>query len=524
MRLSSAGMTGRVRPCARLRDVPVPDRGNLADLVRAAAASRPDHPALRTVAGDSAPAATTTWAELDRDVDALAAGMVATLPLRPGDRVALMLSNTPAFVLAYFALLRAGAVAVPVNTGYTAPEVAALLGSAEARAVICEDATIGVVEEAVAETDRVVVDPSGLDALLAAGRGAGPVEQVAGGEDLAVLMFTSGTSGRPRAAMLSHRALRANLRQCLDLDPSPVQPDDVVLLVLPLFHIYGLNAGLGLVAATGSTAVLTERFDPVQTLEAVRTHGVTSVPGAPPMYVAWAEAGSVEALREVRMLASGASPLPPSVLAAVQAAAGRPVHEGYGLTETAPVVSTTLASERVKPGSIGRPVPGVQVRLRDEDGAAVQDGDPGEIWVRGDNLFSGYWPEGSEGPDESGWWGTGDVAYADGDGDLFLVDRRKELVLVSGFNVYPREVEDAIEEHADVLEAAVIAVADPRTGEAVKAFVVARPGSGLTAEDVTAHATTRLARFKRPTTVVLVDELPHSATGKVAKGRLREAQ
>jgi long-chain acyl-CoA synthetase len=187
-------------------------------------------------------------------------------------------------------------------------------------------------------------------------------------------------------------------------------------------------------------------------------------------------------------------------------------------------VSSTLASEQVKPGSIGRPVPGVEVRMLDEAGDPVHDGDPGEIWVHGDNLFSGYWPDGAEGPDDSGWWGTGDVAYADGDGDLFLVDRRKELVLVSGFNVYPREVEDAISEHPDVLEVAVIAVAHPTTGEAVKAFVVARPGSGLGEEDVREHAATRLARFKTPTTVVLVDELPHSATGKVAKGRLREAE
>jgi long-chain acyl-CoA synthetase len=210
------------------------------------------------------------------------------------------------------------------------------------------------------------------------------------------------------------------------------------------------------------------------------------------------------------------------VLERLQDRAGVTVHQGYGLTETAPVVSTTLASERVKPGSVGRAIPGVQVRLLDEAGDPVEDDDPGEIWVRGDNLFSGYWPDGAGGPDPSGWWGTGDVAVADPDGDLFLVDRRKELVLVSGFNVYPREVEDAIAEHPDVGEVAVIAVPDPRTGEAVKAFVVPRPGARLRPEDVTAHCATRLARFKRPTVVVVVAELPHSATGKVAKGRLRE--
>jgi long-chain acyl-CoA synthetase len=212
------------------------------------------------------------------------------------------------------------------------------------------------------------------------------------------------------------------------------------------------------------------------------------------------------------------------VLEQVQTAVGITIREGYGLTETAPVVTSTLASPVVKAGSIGRPIPGVEVRLVDEGGTDVLDDDAGELWVRGANLFSGYWPDGSGGPDPDGWWATGDLAYADEDGDLFLVDRRKELVIVSGFNVYPREVEDALAEHPDVAEVAVIAVPHPYTGEAVKAFVVPRDGAALTPEEVTAHAATRLARFKRPTIVTLVATLPHSATGKVAKGKLREGE
>ena len=504
--------------------------GNLADLVRAAAQTRGDRPALRYLPVEASGPVTivsTTWAELDREVDAAATGMVATLSLTIGDRVALVLSNSAAFVTAYFAVLRAGLVAVPVNPGYTAPELAHLLGSADAKVVLCDDASTGVVEEAVSGTSRVLVDPAGFDAIVAGGRsssaGSQPVA-VSGGEDLAVLLFTSGTSGQPRGAMLTHRALLANIEQCRSLDPAPMLADDVVLVVLPLFHVYGLNAVLGMVAATGATALLCERFDPEVTLDLIRTESVTNVPGAPPMYLAWAAAGStaLEALRGVRMLASGASPLPPALLDQVYAGSGRLIHEGYGLTEAAPVVASTIASARVKPGSIGQAVPGVEVRLLDEGGAPVTDGDPGEIWVRGDNLFSGYWPDGAEGPDAQGWWATGDVAYADEDGDLFLVDRRKELVLVNGFNVYPREVEVALGEHPDVLEVAVISIPDEITGEAVKAFVVARPGSALRPEQVMAHAETRLARFKRPSSVVLVDTLPRSATGKVAKGRLRE--
>lgn len=502
--------------------MPVPTGGNLADLVGRAAAGRGEQVALRHLPQGASDVVTMTWAEVDRDVDAAAAGLRSELRLRTGDRVALALENSPAFVTAYFGILRAGLVAVPVNTGYTAPEAARLLADADVHVVLCDDTTTAVVEEAVAGTTRVLVDPAGFDAVVAAGRAAGPQEARSGGENLAVLMFTSGTSGRPRGAMLSHRALLANLDQCQALDPVPMRPEDVVLLVLPLFHVYGLNAGLGMVAATAASGLLVERFDPATTLAAVREHGVTNIPGAPPMYVAWADREDVDGLRGVRLLASGASPLPPPVIERFRSRTGLTVHEGYGLTETAPVVASTLASPRAKPGSVGRPVPGVEVRLLDEGGSAVVDGDPGEIWVRGDNLFSGYWPDGADGPDADGWWATGDVAYVDEDGDLFLVDRRKELVLVSGFNVYPREVEEALAEHPDVLEVAVISVPDDDTGEAVRAFVVPRPGATLTPDDVSAHAATRLARFKRPAAVSVVDALPHSATGKVAKGRLRE--
>jgi len=185
------------------------------------------------------------------------------------------------------------------------------------------------------------------------------------------------------------------------------------------------------------------------------------------------------------------------------------------------VLTSTLVSGRVKPGSVGAPLPGVELRLLDEQREPVADGDPGEVWVRGENLFSGYWPDGADGPGRDGWWATGDVAYADGDGDLVLVDRRKELIIVNGFNVYPREVEEAIASHPDVAEVAVIGVLDEQTGEAVKALVVPRAGAGLDRDSVAAHAATRLARFKRPSVVEVVDALPHSATGKVAKGALR---
>jgi long-chain acyl-CoA synthetase len=495
---------------------------NVADLVRANAQRRPE--ALALVHGTGAARSELTWAELDSQVDAVAASLHAELELRDGDRVALAMANTPGFVITYFAVLRAGLVVVPLNTGYLSSEMAQLLGDADVKAVFCEDATLQAVEEAVAETHRALVDPAGLEALIGGGAAAGPFPARSGGEDLAVLLFTSGTSGRPKGAMLSHRALLANIAQCSALEPTPVGADDVLLLVLPLFHIYGLNTGLGMAAAAGACAVLVERFDTRATLDLVAAEGVTNILGAPPMYAAWAGLPDVDlraALRGVRLVASGAAPLPVAVYERL-AETGSTVYEGYGLTETAPVLTSSLASTRVKPGSIGRAIPGVELRLVDEPGQPISDADDtGEIEVRGANVFSGYWPDGAGGPDAAGWWATGDVAYADADGDLFLVDRRIELVLVSGFNVYPREVEDVIARHPAVAEVAVIAAPHPQTGETVKAYVVPRAGQQITEQDVIDHCATRLARFKRPTIVAVVHALPHSATGKVAKGRLR---
>ncbi|HET7530683.1 MAG TPA: AMP-binding protein [Mycobacteriales bacterium] len=484
------------------------DLRNLADLVRSAATASPDKPAL------VAPDRSVTWSGLDSDVNALGAALRGR-GLVAGDRVGILLANSIEFATAYFAVLRAGLVALPLNTAYTQPELAHQLTDSGAALVVTDDAHRDLVDVAT----LVVGGDEWHEALSQA-----PGEPAtAGSEDLAVLLYTSGTTGSPKGAMLSHRALLANVEQLSRIEPRVVAPDDVVLLVLPLFHVYGLNAGLGMTARAGATGVLAERFDPVETLDLVRRHRVTNIIGAPPMYVAWSmlpELGDASA--SLRLAVSGAAPLAPEVLAAVREATGHDVYEGYGLTETSPVLTTTLCSAAVKPGSVGRPIPGVQIRLLDDTGDEAEADDPGEITVRGANVFSGYWPDGSGGADHDGWFRTGDIAYADSDGDLFLVDRVRELILVSGFNVYPREVEDALLTHPAIDEVAVLGVAHPYTGETVKALVVAADGSSLTPAEVIDYAAGRLARFKCPTSVDFVDELPHSVAGKVAKGRLRE--
>ncbi|WP_222854139.1 AMP-binding protein [Fodinicola acaciae] len=500
---------------------------NLADLVRVAAHRGPDVPAL------SFGERTLSWSQVDADVDAAAAALRG-LGLAAGDRVAIALPNGLDFPVAYFGALRAGLVALPVNPSYTARELSWILADSGAKALIGTGGVLETAAELEATPQHRIANGRAFAELVDSGRGQ-PVPDGGGDEDLAVLMYTSGTSGRPKGAMLSHRALLANLDQCASIQPAVLQPDDVVLLVVPMFHIFGLNPGLGMVARTGCSAVLMERFDPVGSLQAIQERGVTNVIGAPPMFLAWSLLPELaECFAGVRLAVSGAAPLDPLAQRRLLDATGQHVFEGYGLTETAPVLSSTLMCEVPKPGSIGRELPGVELRLVDAAGRDVVDDDdddeellpgsdePGEIVVRGRHLFSGYWPDGAGGPDGDGWWATGDVAYRDDDGDLFLVDRLKELILVSGFNVYPREIEDVLLSHPDIEEAAVLGVDHPYTGQAVKAYVVMRDGAALTAEEVEAFCARSLARFKCPTAVDFVSTLPHSATGKVAKARLRD--
>jgi long-chain acyl-CoA synthetase len=493
---------------------------NIAGFLKDSATRHPD--AVCVVSGESRH----TWAQVDRAVDAFAAGLAAR-GMHPGDRVALLLGNRYEFVVAYYGAARAGLVSVPLNPAYTSAEVAVMLADSGARMLVVEPGTARVGEESAEPLpgcDVVMAGGPEWNAILRSGEGVAPSGAETSPDSLALLLFTAGTSGRPKGAMLTHGALRANIEMLLTLtDPPAVVDDDIVLIVLPMFHVYGLNTALGLSVAAGATSVLVDRFDPAESLQIIAREGVTTIAGAPAMYRAWcATPGLREAMSTVRLLSSGGAPLPVRVYETFAEITGLAIFEGYGMTETAPVVSTTLVSGRPKAGSVGRPLPGLDIRLVDESGEDVDEGDPGEMWVRGPSVFEGYWPDGAGGPDADGWFHSGDVAYADDDGDLHVVDRRREVILVNGFNVYPREIELVIDDLPDVAEVAVVGVPDDVTGEAVTALVVPRRGRELTAEQIAEHCAGRLARFKCPTVIRVVAALPHSATGKVAKGRLRD--
>ena len=518
-------------------------QSNVAELLTRAAEQEADRIAL----SEAATGRSVTWAELDDLADRVVTGL-AEAGMVAGYRVMLVLGNSIEFVGAYLGALRAGMVVVPVNPRGVAGELIRVIADSGARMVFADQHTLPVVREAVAGLGDALeasgAEPAARPRVVTVGTSAEPGERSweelvarvaepgprrSDPEALAVLLYTSGTSGLPRGAMLSHRALLANIEQVAEVDPPMITGRDVVLGVLPLFHVYGLNAVLGQVLRQHARLVLVDGFEPEGSLDLIEDEAISVVPVAPAVFARWLQlTGLEDRFGPVRLVLSGSAPLAPEVTEAFTARTGLPVHQGYGLTEASPVVTSTLCSEHAPPRSVGAAIPGIELRLLDENGHPPHTEDGGEIWIRGANLFSGYWPDGADGPDEEGWWPTGDVGFLDPDGDLYLVDRLKELVIVSGFNVYPSEVEDVITEVDGVDEAAVIGVEAAQTGEAVVAYVKPRRdaavGSEELAERVRAHCDGRLARFKRPSSVHVVDQLPLTITGKVQKGRLRATE
>jgi len=501
---------------------------SMADMLARGAAEDPAAAAL--VGGDG----TVTYREL-LDRVSRASGALADLGVSRGDRVALLLGTTPQFVEALLGAWRLGAVVSPLNVMLTPDEVGYVLADAQANVVVTDRSflpAVLAVRDRLAELAHVVVvrgrsprRTESYEKLLA--RASTPPTKPVEASDLALLAYTAGTTANPKGAMLTHGNLMANLDQMSKVPALHEAEDDVVLLALPLFHIYALNVVLGTILREAATAVLVERFEPVATLELVERHRVTILFGAPPMFAAWLRAAEERSfdLSSVRLAVSGAAALPGGVLRAFRDRFGVPIWEGYGLTETGPALTTTALGEDARPDSIGLALPGVDLRLVDEHGEDVEDGDPGEIVVRGPNVFAGYWrkPEETKAAFRDGWFRTGDVAYRDEDGYLHIVDRTKDLVIVSGFNVFPKEVEDVIVAHPNVVECTVIGVPDERSGEAVKALVVPATGATLTSAEVLEHCRRRLARFKWPKEVDIVTELPRHVTGKVLRRRLREA-
>lgn len=507
---------------------------NLAAIIRRSALLYPERPAL--VIGKT----TISHGQLDAMARRFAAALHG-LDIKRGQHVALMLPNVPQFVIAYFGAHYAGCPVVPLNVLLSGPEVAYHLRDSDAVALVAWE---GFGEPARTGFDRVdhckhliiaKADPTdvsaqegtlNMTALLGA---ATPIEDLppTQADDTAVILYTSGTTGQPKGAELSHINLIYNAM----FTRGPLlkmTPETVALVTLPLFHSFGQtvlqNAALG----AGGSLVLLPRFTPQDALGLMQQHRVNIFAGVPTMYFAMLHHPGAEQydLSTLERCVSGGSAMPVEVMKAFDEKYGVNILEGYGLSETAPVASFNILERPKKPGSIGLPIHDVELRLVDEQGKVVTETDtPGEIWIFGPNVMKGYYnkPEATAAAiDEHGWFKSGDIATRDADGYYYIVDRKKDMLIRGGFNVYPREVEEVLYAHPAVAEAAVIGVPHERHGEEVKAILALKPGQEASAEDIIEYCKGQLAAYKYPRIVEFRDSLPKGATGKILKRVLRE--
>jgi long-chain acyl-CoA synthetase len=487
---------------------------NLALNLTHSAALRPDRPAL--ICGETQ----ISYAELEAASAAVAARL-RELGLRDGDAVGLMLPNVPEFAIAYYGILRAGGVVVPMNVLLKQREVAFYLTDASARFFFawheCADAARAAAEEAAAEC--IVVEPGALDPS----RPADPADVVAPkeGEDTAVILYTSGTTGAPKGAELTHANLARNVEVCVD-PLLHVTPQDVILGALPLFHSFGQTCALNTAVAAGATLALVPRFSPQAVLKTIERDRVTVFEGVPTMFAALLNAPDRKSydVTSLRCCASGGAALPVEVLHGFEREFGCTVLEGYGLSETSPVACFNHMDRERLPGSIGTPVAGVEMRIVDDHRRELALGEVGEIAIRGHNVMKGYLnrPDATaEAIDADGWFYTGDIGRIDSQGRYLIVDRKKDLIIRGGYNVYPREIEEVLYEHPAVAEAAVVGVPHEELGEEVGAAVTLKPGCDASAEELRAYVKENVAAYKYPRHLWLVDQLPKGSTGKILK-------
>ncbi|MEZ4416628.1 MAG: long-chain fatty acid--CoA ligase [Gemmatimonadota bacterium] len=483
------------------------------------------------------------FASLDAAARKVAAGL-HRLGVRPGDKVALSCPNLPWFPMVYYGILKAGAVVVPLNVLFKRREIAYHLSDSQARVYLCFEGTealpIGAEGKAgfdevpscehlvsiSAGAERLFPDVPTLQELLAAESGTWETVGTAA-DDTAVILYTSGTTGTPKGAELSHSNMLLNAMASAEL--FHLHHTSRWLLALPLFHSFGQTVQMNAGVLRGAMSVMLPRFDPGAALSLFREHRITHFAGVPTMYwalLAHADAHGVDLAplsEHLRYAVSGGASLPVQVLKDFEARFQVSIQEGYGLSETSPVASFNHLDQVRKPGSIGTPIWGVEMRVTDEDGHDVPVGEPGEIVIRGHNVMKGYYrrPDATAEAFRDGWFRSGDVARMDEDGYFFIVDRTKDMILRGGYNVYPREVEELLMELPGVSLVAVVGIPDESHGEEIKAFVVPKPGASLTAADVIEWCRDRIAAYKAPRIVEFRDSLPMNATGKILKRELR---
>ncbi|WP_234504695.1 long-chain-fatty-acid--CoA ligase [Thermus brockianus] len=497
-----------------------------------------------------------TYAALFRQVEAFAKGLQEA-GLEPGDRVAIMLPNSPQFVVAFFGTLLAGGVAVNTNPMYTPRELSHQLRDSGAKALVILDQLLPRYQEVKEEVPVRILVRTGIQdylpfpknllyPLMLKRKGQWPktLEGIPWRrflkpgtpspvplslDDLALLQYTGGTTGVAKGAMLTHRNLSSNALQVRSWIPDFREGGEVVLGAIPFFHVYGMTVAMNLALLGAAKLVLLPRPEIGPIVEAIEKHGVTLFPGVPTLYVAFNNFPGIEKrnLRSVRACISGSAPLPLEVAERFEALTGAKLVEGYGLTEASPVTHCNPLHGPRKLGSVGLPFPGVEAKVVDEEGKEVPLGEVGELIVKGPNVMKGYWnrPEETQKALKDGWLYTGDMARMDEDGYFYIVDRKKDMIIAGGYNIYPREVEEVLYTHEAVQEAAVVGVPDPYRGETVAAFLVLKPEyrGKVTEKDIEAFCRQHLAAYKVPRIIVFRESLPKSSVGKILKRELTKA-
>ena len=465
----------------------------------------------------------TTFGELDRDSRRIA-GFLAQRGVRPGDHVGVVVPNVPEFAALYYGILRRGAVVVPMNPLLKEREVSQHVEDAGLRTIVAWSTTREVVEPAARSVgaDVHLLGAGAVADLVGDAPALDRVEPRSAG-DTAVILYTSGTTGRPKGAELTHGNLTRNCEVVVN-DLLQLTSEDVVFGGLPLFHSFGQTAGLNAAVRAGACLALLTRFSAEAALRTLQDRAVTVMVGVPSMYAAMLHDArrSEHDLSRLRVGVSGGAAMPVEVLLGFEEAFGCLVLEGYGLSESSPV-ATSNRRDRRRVGSIGLPVKGVELRVVDDAGDDVEDGEPGELLVRGPNVMKGYWgrPADTQAAVVDGWLRTGDVGVKDDDGFFYVVDRKTELINRGGYKVYPREIEEVLHEHPDVLEAAVVGRPHAQLGEEVCAVVTLRPLAATSGEDLRDFVKARVAAYKYPRVVDVVDEIPKTATGKILKRAIR---
>ncbi|MDM0111140.1 long-chain fatty acid--CoA ligase [Variovorax sp. J22R133] len=486
-----------------------------------------------------------TYSQLNAAANQVANGLRA-MGIQKGDKVVLACPNLPFFPVVYYGILKAGAVVVPINVLLKAPEIAFHLKDSQAKAFFCfegspelplgQEGAAGAREAGTGNFIVITADPTKPSAI----EGARTLGQLMSGQpttgdyeqtsetDTAVILYTSGTTGKPKGAELSHANLALNIANSALL--GKVDSKDTYLITLPLFHSFGQTVQMNAAVMVGATAVLLPRFEPDAAFAAMQRHGVTIFAGVPTMFIALLNLPGAKERHDIPAIAakmrvafSGGAAMPTAVMTAFEKEFGVMVLEGFGLSETSPVASFSFMESEREAGSVGQPLYGVEIKLVDESGSTVPQGERGEICIRGHNVMKGYFnrPEATADAIRDGWFHSGDIGQFNEKGNLFIVDRVKDMIIRGGFNVYPRELEEVLSTHPAVATVAVIGVPHDTHGEEIKAVLVLKPGQKAAPDEVLAWCKERMAGYKYPRIIEIVESLPMTATGKILKRELR---